>query len=52
MRFYCCQVYMTIENLSKLSTVHIILKSKRLIKKLEKMSFRAVFPLSLGSNLP
>ena len=29
-----------------------MLKSKRLIKKLEKMSFHAVIPLSLGSNLP
>ena len=31
---------------------HCELKSKRLIKKLEKMSFHAVIPLSLGSNLP
>ena len=32
--------------------VRVVLKSIRLIKKLEKMSFHAVIPLSFGSNLP
>ena len=35
--------------------VHILMihtKVQTLIKKLEKMSFHAVIPLSLGSNLP